>query len=566
MSTRRRSRDGAIAMKLIERRSGLLFAAFALAFLVIFVRAAWLQAVKGGEFSADARSQQVTTVTIPGIRGSILDRNGSALAVSEEAATIYATPYQVVDPPKAAHKLSEVLDVPETELLKHLTAQSGFEYLAKKVDLVTARRVEKLDLDGIGQLPDSRRVYPQGSDGGRMIGAIGDDGHGLFGIEANENDVLGGSDGEIAVTRDALGQEIGRDTVTGAAAGHDVRLTIDGRIQAYTEKVLKDVGDTYDPDGATAVVMNPQSGDVLAMASWPPIDPSDLSDATSEQTVNMPTGYTYEPGSTFKAFTVAGALQDGTVKPNTQFDVGPSIQVADRTIEEAHEGLGYRTLTTADILAQSSNVGAVKIGLEVGAKRFSEWVDKFGFGHPTGIQYSPDEQGIVPPYSDYSGSSIGNLPIGQGLSVTPMQMMEGYAAIANGGILRPPRLLESVDGEPVDEPQGHRVISKSTSAELRKMLEGVLGPFGTAPEVEVPGYVLAGKTGTAQKVVDGTYSDSQFVASFVGFAPADDPKLLVSVIVDDPKGGDYYGGTVAAPAFGEIASFALPYLGIAPSS
>lgn len=553
-------------MKLIERRAGLLFAAFALAFLLIFGRAAWLQAVKGGEFSADARSQQVATVTVPGMRGSILDRSGSALAVSEEAATIFATPYQVVDPPNAARKLAEVLDVPADELLKSLTADSGFEYLAHRVDLVTAKRVEKLHLDGIGELPDSRRVYPQDSDGARMIGAVGDEGQGLFGIEANEDDVLGGTDGEVAITKDALGQEISRDVVTGAAAGHDVQLTIDGRIQAYTEKVLRDVGDTYDPEGATAVVMNPQTGDVLAMSSWPPIDPNDLSDATPEQTVNMPTGYTYEPGSTFKVFTVAGALEDGVVKPQTPFDIGPSIQVADRTIEEAHEGLGYRTLTTADILAQSSNVGAVTIGLELGAKRFSEWVDEFGFGHPTGIQYSPDEQGIVPSYHDYSGSSIGNLPIGQGLSVTPMQMMEGYAAIANGGILRPPRLIERIDGAPVDEPAGRRVISAKTSAELRTMLEGVLGPFGTAPEVEVPGYVLAGKTGTAQKVIDGTYSDTQYVASFVGFAPADDPKLLVSVIVDDPKGGDYYGGTVAAPAFGQIASFALPYLGIPPTS
>ncbi len=552
-------------MKLIERRSGLLFAGFALAFILIFARAAWLQAVKGGEYSADAQSQQVATVTIPGIRGAILDRSGSALAVSEEAATIYATPYQVEDPPKAARKLAAVLDLPADQLLKQLTADSGFEYLAKQVDLVTAKRVERLHLAGIGELPDSRRVYPQDSDGGRMIGAVGDDGQGLFGIEAGEDDVLRGHDGEVAITKDALGQEISRDVVSGAEAGDDVQLTIDGRIQAYAEKVLREVGEAYDPDGATAVVMNPRNGDVLAMASWPPIDPDDLSHVDPDQTVNMPTGYTYEPGSTFKAFTVAGALEDGVVKPHTQFDVGPSIKVADRTIEEAHEGLGYRTLTTADILAQSSNVGAVTIGLELGAKRFSGWVDRFGFGHPTGIQYSPDEQGIVPPYADYSGSSIGNLPIGQGLSVTPMQMMEAYAAIANGGILRPPRLLESVDGDPVAEPAGHRVISAKTSAELRKMLEGVLGPFGTAPEVEVPGYVLAGKTGTAQKVIDGTYSDTQYVASFVGFAPAEDPKLLVSVIVDDPKGGDHYGGTVAAPAFGEIASFALPYLGIPPT-
>ena len=551
-------------MRLIEKRVGLLFAAFALAFCVVMVRAAWLQTVKGGEYSADAKSQQVATVEVPGIRGAILDRRGNALAVSEEAATIFATPYQVVDPPKTARKLADVLDMPEEDVLKALTAESGFEYIAQKVDLVTADRVEKLGLDGIGILPDSRRVYPQEKDAGRLIGAIGDEGQGLFGIEQSEDSVLAGTDGEVAITKDALGQEINRDVVTGAAAGHDVQLTIDGRIQSYTEKVLGQIGEEYMPEDATAIVMDPTDGDVLAMASWPPVDPNDLSGADPDQLTNMATGFTYEPGSTFKAFTIAGALEDGLVKPETTFDVPPEIKVADRTIGESHP-VGYRTLSVADILAQSSNVGTVMIGQELGDDEFGHWVSKFGFGQPTGIDYPGEEMGIVPSPKEYSGSSIGNLPIGQGLSVTPMQMMEGYAAIANGGILRTPRLLESIDGVPVDHSDGERVISRKTASQLRTMLEGVLGDGGTASEVSVPGYVLAGKTGTAQKVVDGTYSDTQFIASFVGFAPATDPRLLVSVIVDDPKGGDYYGGSVAAPAFGQIASFALPYLGIAPT-
>ena len=551
-------------MRLIEKRVGLLFAAFALAFCVVVVRATWLQTVKGGEYSADARSQQVATVTVPGIRGSILDRRGNALAVSEEAATIYATPYQVQDPPRTARKLAAVLDEPAAGILESLTASSGFEYVAEKVDLVTARRVEKLGLDGIGVLPDSRRVYPQEEDAGRLIGAVGGDGHGLFGLEQAEDGVLAGTDGEVAVTRDALGQEISRDVVSGAEAGHDVQLTIDGRIQSYTEKVLGQIGRDYMPEDATAIVMDPTDGDVLAMASWPSVDPGDLSDADPDQLSNMATAFTYEPGSTFKAFTVAGALEDGLVDPGTTFDVPPEIRVADRTIGESHE-VGYRTLSVADILAQSSNVGTVMIGQELGDNEFGHWVSKFGFGRPTGIDYPGEEMGIVPTPKEYSGSSIGNLPIGQGLSVTPMQMMAGYAAIANGGILRTPRLIESVDGTPVDHPAGTRVISERTSTQLRTMLEGVLGEGGTASEVSVPGYVLAGKTGTAQKVVDGTYSETQYIASFVGFAPAADPKLLAAVIVDDPKGGDYYGGSVAAPAFGQIAAFALPYLGIAPT-
>jgi UDP-N-acetylmuramyl-tripeptide synthetase len=542
-------------LKLIEKRVGLLFATFALAFLVIMFRAAWLQAVRGGEFSADARSQQVATVDVPGIRGAILDRHGDALAVSEEAATVFATPYQVEDPPKTAHKLAGLLDVPEDDLLATLTKPSGFEYVAHQIDLVTAEKIRKLDLPGIGLLPDSRRLYPQGDAGGRLIGAIGSEGQGLFGIEASKDDVLGGTDGQVAVTKDALGQEIGRDVTTGALAGHDVELTVDARIQSYTQKVLDEIGSKYQPEGATAIAMNPDDGDVLAMASWPPVDPTDLTKTDPDQLSNMATGFTYEPGSTFKAFTVAGALEEGLVTPDTTFDLPPSIQVADRTIEESHE-VGYGSLTVSQILAYSSNVGAVKIGLELGKHDFDDWVHRFGFGTPTGIDYPAEEQGIVPTVDEYSGSSIGNLPIGQGLSVTPMQMMEGYAAIANGGILRTPRLVKSVDGQPVAEAAGHQVISEQTSAQLRQMLEGVLSEGGTASEVSVPGYVLAGKTGTAQKVVDGTYSDTQYVASFVGFAPAADPKLLVAVIVDDPKGGDYYGGSVAAPAFGQIASFA----------
>jgi cell division protein FtsI (penicillin-binding protein 3) len=551
-------------LRLIEKRVGLLFAAFALAFLVVMVRAAWLQTVKGGQFSADARSQQVATVEVPGIRGSILDRRGNALAVSEEAATIFATPYQVEDPPKAARKLAKVIGEPEPEILSALTAQSGFEYVAHKVSLVTAKRVEHLGLEGIGILPDTRRVYPQGEDAGRLVGAVDDEGQGLFGLEAAENDVLAGTTGEVAITKDALGQEIDRDVVAGAEPGHDVQLTIDGRIQSYTEKVLDDIGETYVPEDATAIVMDPTDGDVLAMASWPPVDPNDLTGADPDQLGNMATGFTYEPGSTFKPFTVAGALQDGLVKPETTLTVPGEIQVADRTIEESHP-VGTRVLTVGDILAQSSNVGTVMIGEQLGEKKFAGWVDRFGFGRPTGIDYPNEEQGIVPGAHDYSGSSIGNLPIGQGLSVTPMQMMAGYAAIANGGTLRPPQLLESVDGQPVASSGGERVIGSKTAAQLRVMLEGVLGDAGTASSVSVPGYVLAGKTGTAQKVVDGTYSETQYIASFVGFAPAEDPRLLVSVIVDDPKGGDYYGGSVAAPAFGQIATFALPYLGIAPT-
>ncbi len=549
-------------MRLIERRIGLLFAGFLLCFLVIVGRAFWLQGVQGAQLASEAISQQTETVTVPGLRGSLLDRRGNELATSEDAVTIYATPYQVKNPPRAAEKLAPILDLEKGEVLESLTAESGFSYVAHKVSLEAAGRIERLKLEGIGELPDSRRVYPQGEMAGQVVGVVGSENEGLTGLEAGEEGILGGEDGERSIVKDALGDPIRLETVSDGSDGEDIQLTLDPLIQEKAEQVLAEVGETYAPKGATAIVMDPQSSEVLAMANWPPVDPSDLSSISNEDLVNKATGFTYEPGSTFKAFTVAAALQEKLVTPASEFTLAPSIQVADRTIEESHPR-GTETMSVSTILAHSSNVGAVTIGLELGAEHFDRWIDRFGFGRPTGVQFPAEEQGIVPELDEYSGSSMGNLPIGQGLAVTPMQMMAGYAAIANGGVLERPRLIKRVGEEDVPEPEGRRVLRPEVAAQVREMLEGVLAPGGTASEVSVPGYTLAGKTGTAEVAENGTYSETKFVASFIGFAPADDPQLLAAVIVDQPQ-GDYYGGSVAAPAFGSIAGFALPYLGVAP--
>ncbi len=549
-------------MRLIERRVGLLFAAFLLCFTVVLGRAFWLQGVQGSSLASQAVSQQEATVTVPGLRGRILDRRGRELAVSEDAASIYATPYQVRHPGETAGKLAPLLGLGRDEVLKALNTDSGFAYVARKVDLRAAEQIAALRLPGIGQLPDSRRTYPQGDLAAQVVGAVGVDNQALTGLEAGEDGILHGTDGERRVVMDALGDPIRLETISSGSDGHDIQLTLDSAIQAETEKVLAEVGATYSPKGATAIVMDPRSSKVLAMANWPPVDPSNLSSASAEDLQNRATGFTYEPGSTFKAFTVAAALEDKLVTPETMFTLAPTIQVADREISDA-EARPTETLSVAQILSQSSNVGAVTIGLEVGAERFSRWINRFGFGRPTGVQFPAEEQGIVPPLDQYSGSTMGNLPMGQGLSVTPMQMVAGYDAIANGGILRRPQLVESINGEPVHEPRGKRVIDAGVASQIRTMLEGVLAPGGTASEVSVPGYTLAGKTGTAEVAENGTYSTTKYVASFIGFAPARDPKLLVAVIVDQPQ-GDIYGGSVAAPAFGQIASFALPYLGIAP--
>ena len=549
---------------MIERRIGLLFASFLLLLVLGIGRAAWVQGVQGGGLTADAQSQQMQTVPVPGLRGSILDRKGRELAVSEDAVDVIATPYQVKDPPQMARKLAPILHISKHDILKNLdSGSSGFAYLARDADLTAAGRIRKLGLTGVTTVPASRRVYPEGKLAGQVIGTVGVDGQGLTGLEAADNTIVGATNGEQRVVLDGLGKAIERNTISTATDGQNIKLTLDAAIQARTEDVLANVAQTYQPLGATAIVMNPRNAQILAMANWPTVDPSNPAGASPQALQNMATGFTYEPGSTFKAFTVAGALMEHLVTPSTVFDLPVELQVADRTISDA-EPRGPESLTVAQILAQSSNVGAVKIGLEVGAQHFYDWVRKFGFGQPTGVAFPGEEQGIVPTPSEFSGSTMGNLPIGQGLSVTPMQMAAAYSAIADGGILRAPQLVLDEDGHRVPEPKGHRIISSKSAAQIRTMLEGVLAPGGTASEVSVPGYTLAGKTGTAQVAENGTYSETKFVASFVGFAPAQDPKLLVAIVVNQPTRGSYYGGTVAAPAFGEIAKFALPYLGIPP--
>jgi cell division protein FtsI/penicillin-binding protein 2 len=549
----------------VQRRIGLLFAVFLCLLGVAGARTVWLGTVRGETLREAAATQQAATVDVPARRGTITDRRGVELAVSEPSADVSATPYQVEDPVKVAERLAPLLRRGETTLLRALTREgTGFVYLARGVPATRAARVERLDLPGIHTTPGNRRVYPRGWLASQVLGTVGTDGAGLSGLEYAHDAKLRGRDGRRRVVRDALGEPISVRDRTRARPGARLTLTIDERIQDEVEQALANLGATFRPAGATAVVMDPRSGDLLAVANWPRVDGNDWKGAPEYARQNRAVGFNFEPGSTFKAFTVAGALETGEVTKDTRFDLPPQILVADRWIGESHER-GTVNLSTADILAQSSNVGAVKIGQKLGARRFDQWVRRFGFGKPTRVDLPGEESGQVLPLDQYSGSSMGNLPIGQGISVTPMQMATAYAAIANGGTLRPPRVLQAVDGVPQPRARGRRVISVATAAELRGMLQGVLAPGGTAAEVQIEGYELSGKTGTANKVDEATgiYSESRYTSSFVGFAPADRPRLLVSVMVDEPK-GQIFGGQVAAPAFKQIMEFALTYLKIPP--
>jgi cell division protein FtsI (penicillin-binding protein 3) len=557
----RRDRRGPTArrvpVRLVERRIGLLFALFLALLALAALRATWLGTVKSGSLSERAVSQQIENLPVPARRGTIFDRHGVELAVSEDAVTAFANPFLIDDPAAVAARLAPLVGRTKDDLLRRLSDRdAGFVYLRRKMDASVGQKIERLEIEGIGTMTEPKRTYPQGHLASQVIGSVGTDNYGLAGLEHARNRALKGEDGERRLVKDALGEPVSLVEVERAEAGEDLHLTLDAAIQERTEAVLTEVGQTYQPAGATAVVMDPRTGEILALANWPRVDANDVDGAPASARRNRAIQTSYEPGSTFKAFTISGALEEKLVEPETRLAVPAMLQVADRTIGEAHDG-GGGNLTVAEIVARSSNVGSVMIGLKLGAERFDRWVRRFGFGRPTGIDLPGEQQGIVLRPDAYSGSSMGNMPIGQGIAVTPIQMAAAYTAIANRGHLRRPYVVAG------DRRPPRRVLSTRTAERISRMLEGVFAAGGTAQEAQVEGYRLAGKTGTAEKAENGGYSKTDFVASFIGYAPARNPRLLVSVMVDEPR-GQIYGGVVAAPAFERIMEFALPYLKIPP--
>jgi cell division protein FtsI (penicillin-binding protein 3) len=546
-------------LALSDRRIGILFIAFLALLAIALARAAYLGSVAAGSLKRAAATQQVSNVIVPAPRGTITDRNGAELAISESADDIVADPFLIKNAVSDAAELSPALGVPQLTLIKLLTRpKTGFVYLAHLVPAAQANTVSDMNIAGISLIPETRRVYPRGDEASQVVGSVYLDGDGSSGIEYRYNNALEGTNGERRIVSDAIGQPISIDDLHAAVPGKTVALTIDSGLQQEVERVLTEVGGEYSPKSATAIVVNPSTGAILALANW--VAPGESADIPADQAV----GFSYEPGSTFKAITVAGALQDGLVTPSTQFDIPPSLSFADNEppIHDA-EDHGYETLTVAGILKVSSNIGADLIGQRLGAQRFNYWVRRFGFGSPTGIDLPGEGAGIILSPSEYSGASMFNLPFGQGESVTPMQMVTAYDAIANGGILRAPHVVQSVGSNATVLPAGHRIISSATAAELRDMLRGVFADGGTASGAEIPGYDMAGKTGTANIAIDGHYSDSAYVASFIGMVPTDHPRLVVAVVVNQPQ-GSIYGGSVAAPAFQQIVGWAVPYLGLPP--
>jgi cell division protein FtsI/penicillin-binding protein 2 len=519
----------------------------------------------GATLRKAASAQQLTYETVNAQRGAISDRNGVDLAVSEPAKDISADPYLISDPLGVSRRLAPLLGLPQPKVLAKLSQRSGFVYLKRALPARRADAVMALKIPGVAGAPVMHRVYPRGTLAAQVLGVVGTEGNGLSGLEYSRDALLRGHSGKRRVVSDAIGQPVSITEPVPETSGASLSLTLDANVQQRAEQVLGAVGRVFSPKDATAIVMDPRSGAILAVANWPQVNANDPGASPASAMQDRAVGFAYEPGSTFKAMTVSGALQEGLITPSTPFNVPDQIHVADRTIHDDTEH-GEETLSTSQILARSSNVGAIKIGQLEGAARFDKWVHRFGFGTRTGVELAGEETGLALALKHYSGSSMGNLPIGQGELVTPMQMASAYSAIANGGILRRPHIIGAVDGHAQSQPAGRRIISTATAAALRQMLEGVLAAGGTASEVSIPGYQLAGKTGTASKIdpATGEYSKSAYIASFIGFAPAANPRLLCAVVVDEPQTGSIFGGTVAAPAFGQIMTFALPYLGIPP--
>jgi cell division protein FtsI (penicillin-binding protein 3) len=551
--------------RVVNRRIRLFLAVLIVAFGVLFLRAAWLQGVRAESLSRLARTQHREEVTIPAGRGTIYDRSGVQLALGEQATTVYANPRQIVNARAAAATAARILAVDEDALAAKLADRThGFVYVARQADARRAKLLQRQKIPGFGFYPEERRSYPLGSVAAQVLGYVGVDDTGLAGLELEQERDLTGRAGQETVVTDPAGRTIDVVSNRPAVEGRDVYLTVDQTIQANAENVLRDTVRKWGAKSATAIVLDPRTGAILAMAVQPGYDANAFPQAARDLQRNRAVTDTYEPGSTFKLVTVGAALSEGLVAPSTRFTLPYSIQVADRVIHDA-EPRGTVNYSVAQILAHSSNVGAITLAKLLGRDRLASWISRFGFGQRTGIDFPGESAGIVLPKDEWSGSTIGNVPIGQGIAVTPVQMASAYAAIANGGLWSRPHLVDHVAGGGRPSLHRRRLVSRAVAGELMTMLKDVVAE-GTGTYAAIPGYQVAGKTGTAQKPdPHGGYSLDKYVASFVGIVPASRPRLVVLVAVDEPHGA-IWGGVVAAPAFEQIARFDLQYLEVPPDA
>jgi cell division protein FtsI (penicillin-binding protein 3) len=549
--------------RVVNSRLRLLLLGILLTFAALGVRVAWLQTVRASSLANLAQRQAKVDLTLPASRGTIYDRLGIPLAIGEQATDVIADPMQISDPRHEARVASALLGLPFGKVYRELSDKSsGFVYVERKASPQRAALLSKRNLTGFTFQSDQKRVYPQLSVAAPALGYVGTDNTGLAGLELELNKQLAGTPGSATIVRDATGQAVNTIQRRPAHDGRSVFLTLDSHIQANAEQVLEQTVHQWHAKDATAIVLDPHTGAILAMAQEPGFNENDYPAAVQRGiAIDHAVNDVFEPGSVFKVVTVGGALSEHKITPRTAFTLPYSIHVADRVIHDA-EIRPTERMTVAQILQRSSNVGAITIAERyLGESGLKHWMHRFGFGRRTGIDLPGESPGLLPSY--WSGSTIGNVPIGQGVSVTSVQLASAYAAIANGGEWIQPHLVDHVLGQAPPRAHRRRILEPGVDRELRTMLKGVVSDQGTARLAAIPGYTVAGKTGTAQKPGPSGYIPGAYVATFVGMVPASNPRLVVLVSVDEPH-GQIYGGLVAAPAFEQIAAFDLQYLEVPP--
>jgi len=534
--------------------------------VLLISRFVHLQIFQYVDLSAKAERQQSRSFEISPQRGTIYDRRGRELAVSVNVDSVYAIASEIADKRRAADMIAQALGLKQQTILAKLKATRGFLWLKRKIDYAEAAKVKALGLRGVYFEKESKRFYPNRELAAHVLGYVGMDDEGLSGLEFAYQRKIGGLPGRMLLRSDARQRSFSRREKP-PEPGEDLVLTIDQTVQYIAEQELAAQVKQSNALGGTVIVMEPQSGEILAMASYPAFNPNYYAKYSPEHWRNRAILSIYEPGSTFKIFTAATALEEHLAKPDDLIDCkNGSIVVGKHRIRD-HKP--YGVLPVREVVAYSSNVGAVQLGFRIGKERFEKYIRSFGFGAPTAVELPGEAKGLLRPSSQWPTVTLANIAMGQGIGVTPMQLVTAVSAIANGGYRVKPRIVQRTRSSTVEkvsfEPEAarRRILSTRTASELTEMLTGVV-KRGTGKSSQLEGFSAAGKTGTAQKIdPNGRYSHSRFIASFVGFAPAERPALAMVVTIDEPR-GHYYGGEVAAPVFRNIAEQTLRYLAISP--
>jgi cell division protein FtsI (penicillin-binding protein 3) len=551
------------------RRLVALFVTLTLAMTGVLARLVLLQVRDASALQALASSQREHTLALPATRGTIFDRNGKELAISLPAKAIYADPGLVTDPTREAGIIATSLGLAYRDVHAALTRKGRFVYLARGLDPAKVSALESQQLPGIGFLSESRRYYPSGDLAPQVVGFVGIDGAGLSGLELEYQQLLAGRPGHEIVQEDPHGTLIPQagSVVVPPVPGDDIVLTIDRELQYQAQQALTQAVAANGAKGGTVIVLDPHTGEILAMVSYPWFDQNDIRHVNPDDIRNKALTDAYEPGSVNKVITAAAALQEGIINLNQTMRVPDSYQLYTKTFTDAHSH-PTEPMTIGDIIAYSSNIGTIKTAAMLGTFRFARYLYRFGLGSKTGSGFPGESPGILPPPGDWSGTGMGTIPIGQGIAVTPLQMAAVYATIANGGVWVQPRFVRATvgSGGAVRHPPPattRRVVSARTARAVSRLL-GYGVDVGTGTHAQIPGYWVAGKTGTARKpLADGTGYSDQYDASFIGFTPASRPALVIAAVLDEPV--TEFGGIAAAPLFRQVARFALARLRIPPA-